>query len=108
MNITINPSPVYGKLKAPPSKSSMQRACAAALITPGTTVIENFGNSNDENAALDIITKLGATVNKRSSELAITSNDFIFRSQFPDKKLILNVGESGLSMRMFAPCSRAF
>ena len=108
MNITISPSPVFGKLKAPPSKSSMQRACAAALITPGTTVIENSGNSNDEKAALDIIIKLGATINKLNNELAITSNDFIFRSQFPQKNVIVNVGESGLSMRMFAPIAGLF
>lgn len=108
MNITITPSPVSGKVKVPPSKSSMQRACAAALITPGTTVIDNFGNSNDEKAALDIIARLGATINKLNNELAITSNDFIFRSQFPEKNVIVNVGESGLSMRMFAPIAGLF
>jgi 3-phosphoshikimate 1-carboxyvinyltransferase len=108
MNITITPSRVSGKIKVPPSKSSMQRACAAALITPGTTIIDNFGNSNDEKAALDIIAKLGATINKLSNELAITSNDFIFRSQFPEKSVIVNVGESGLSMRMFAPIAGLF
>lgn len=108
MTITITPSPVLGKIKAPPSKSSMQRACAAALITPGTAVIDNFGNSNDEKAALDIIAKLGATVHTMNHEMAITSNDFIFRSQFPEKNVILNVGESGLSMRMFAPIAGLF
>ena len=108
MDITITPSSVSGEIKVPPSKSSMQRACAAALITPGTTIIDNFGNSNDEKAALDIIGKLGATINKVSNKLAITSNDFIFRSQFPEKNVILNVGESGLSMRMFAPIAGLF
>ncbi|MGN6339907.1 MAG: 3-phosphoshikimate 1-carboxyvinyltransferase [Ginsengibacter sp.] len=109
MNVSIHPSPVSGKLKAPPSKSSMQRACAAALITPGTTIIDNFGNSNDEKAALDIISRLGATVNKLTNELVITSNDFIFRSPVAEKKnVILNVGESGLSMRMFAPIAGLF
>lgn len=108
MDITITPSSVRGKIKVPPSKSSMQRACAAALVTPGTTVIDNFGNSNDEKAALDIISKLGATINKVSNKLAITSNDFIFRSQFPEKNVIVNVGESGLSMRMFAPIAGLF
>ena len=108
MDITITPSFVSGKIKVPPSKSSMQRACAAALITSGTTVIDNFGNSNDEKAALDIISKLGATINKTSNKLAITSHDFIFRSQFPEKNVIVNVGESGLSMRMFAPIAGLF
>lgn len=108
MNITITPSPVLGKIKAPPSKSSMQRACAAALITPGTTIIDHFGNSNDEKAALDIIARLGTTVNRLTNELAITSNDYIFRSPIPGKNVMLNVGESGLSMRMFAPIAGLF
>jgi len=106
--ITITPSPVTGKIKVPPSKSSMQRACAAALITPGTTVIDNFGNSNDEKAAMNIITKLGAVINTVSNKMAITSNDYIFKSQFPEKNVIVNVGESGLSMRMFAPIAGLF
>ncbi|MEO6845472.1 MAG: 3-phosphoshikimate 1-carboxyvinyltransferase [Ginsengibacter sp.] len=108
MIITITPSPVSGKIKVPPSKSSMQRACAAALITPGTTVIDNFGNSNDEKAAMNIITKLGATINMVSNKMAITSNDYIFKSQFPEKNVMVDVGESGLSMRMFAPIAGLF
>ncbi len=102
MIATISPSSVFGKIKVPPSKSSMQRACAAALITPGTTVIDNFGNSNDEKAAINIITKLGATINMVSNKMAITSDDYIFRSPFSRKSVLVNCGESGLSMRMFA------
>jgi len=105
---TISPSVVSGKLKAPPSKSSMQRACAAALLTPGTTIIDNYGKSNDENAAIDIITKLGATINIVSNELAVTSSDYIFTSRFEGKNVLVNCGESGLSMRMFAPIAALF
>src|SRR5690349_4820480 len=108
MNITITPSPISGIIEAPPSKSSMQRACAAALITPGTTIIDNFGDSNDEKAAINIITRLGATINKTGNKMAITSNDFIFQSSFPEKNTIVNCGESGLSMRMFAPIASLF
>lgn len=108
MNITITPSAVYGKIKVPPSKSSMQRACAAALITPGTTVIDNFGNSNDEKAAVNIITRLGATVDAAGDKMVVTSGDHIFRSAFPEKNVIVNCGESGLSMRMFAPVAALF
>ncbi len=108
MNIIITPSQVSGKIQVPPSKSSMQRACAAALITPGTTIIDNFGDSNDEKAAINIITKLGATINMSGNKMAITSNDFIFQSSFPEKNIIVNCGESGLSMRMFAPIASLF
>lgn len=108
MIVTISPSSIIGKLKTPPSKSSMQRACAAALITPGTTIIDNFGNSNDEQAAMNIITKLGATINTISNKLAITSSDHIFHSSFTEKNVMVNCGESGLSMRMFAPIAALF
>ena len=108
MIATISPSSIFGKIKVPPSKSSMQRACAAALITPGTTIIDNFGNSNDENAAINIITKLGATINIVSNKMAVTSSDYIFHSPFTEKNVIVNCGESGLSMRMFAPIAALF
>jgi 3-phosphoshikimate 1-carboxyvinyltransferase len=105
---TVSPSSVLGKIKVPPSKSSMQRACAAALITPGTTVIDNFGNSNDEKAAINIITKLGATVNMVGHVMTVTSSDYIFHSPFSNKNVMVNCGESGLSMRMFAPIAALF
>lgn len=108
MTITILPSAVSGQIKIPPSKSSMQRACAAALITPGTTIVDNFGNSNDEKAAINIITKLGATVNIAGNKMAITSNDYIYQSAFPNKNILVNCGESGLSMRMFVPIAALF
>jgi|SRR5665647_301269 len=108
MIVTISPSSAIGKIKVPPSKSSMQRACAAALITPGTTVVDNFGNSNDEKAAMNIIAQLGATINTVSNKMAITSSDYIFHSVFPEKNVIVNCGESGLSMRMFAPIAALF
>lgn len=103
MSITISPSPIEGAIVAPPSKSSMQRACAAALLTPGTTVIDHFGRSSDEKAAIDIIGRLGATVHMKGSEMVVESSDHIFTSPFPDKNLMVDICESGLSMRMFAP-----
>jgi 3-phosphoshikimate 1-carboxyvinyltransferase len=108
VTITILPSAVSGQIKVPPSKSSMQRACAAALITPGTTIVDNFGNSNDEKAAINIITKLGATVNIAGNKMAVTSNDYIYESAFPNKNVLVNCGESGLSMRMFVPIAALF
>lgn len=75
----------------------MQRACAAALLAGGTSVIKNPGNSNDDKAALDIIQKLGAVIETNGNELRITSNGV---------KPIgseINCGESGLSIRMFTP-----
>ncbi|MEP7080690.1 MAG: 3-phosphoshikimate 1-carboxyvinyltransferase [Ginsengibacter sp.] len=108
MNVIIQPGLIKGKLKAPASKSSMQRACAAALLTPATSVIENVGDSKDEIAALNIIKKLGAEVNFLDHQLAIKSDEIIYHSIFPDKNVILDCGESGLSLRMFAPIAALF
>ena len=97
MTVTIQPSILAGIIQAPTSKSSMQRACAAALLTKGTSTIINPGYSNDDKAALDIIQKLGAKVETFSDRLVIKSEGVIPVSQE------INCGESGLSIRMFTP-----
>ncbi len=95
MNVSVFPSQINGSIQAPASKSCMQRACAAALVREGKTIISNYGISNDDNAALDIIKKLGATFEIRNGELIITS-----KGVFP-KESEIHCGESGLSVRMF-------
>lgn len=97
MKVTILPSPINGIIQAPASKSSMQRACAAALLTAGPCFIQHPGHSNDDNAALDIIQKLGAQVEAVNNRLKIES-----RGVYPTTQEI-NCGESGLSIRMFTP-----
>jgi|SRR5450432_316748 3-phosphoshikimate 1-carboxyvinyltransferase len=98
MNVTISPSVIQGNLQAPASKSSMQRACAAALVSQTKTHIINPGYSNDDHAAIRVIRGLGAEVeNLDDGSILVKSrgikpvNDFV------------NCGESGLGIRMFAP-----
>ena len=98
MRVTVSPSVVSGSLQAPASKSSMQRACAAALVSKGVTVIRNPGTSNDDLAALEVIRDLGAAVtNLPDGSIHIQSNGVR-----PDRSMV-NCGESGLGIRMFAP-----
>ena len=73
MIVKIQPSTISGNIYAPASKSSMQRACAAALLRGGETIIKNPGKSNDDLAALDVIQKLGPTVKPSGDELLIFS-----------------------------------
>ena len=106
MIVTISPSGISGNIYAPASKSSMQRACAAALLSNGETIITNAGKSNDDLAALNVIQKLGAVVTPLSNnKLLIKGRDFALNSS-PNRRgleRVINCGESGLGLRMFAP-----
>jgi 3-phosphoshikimate 1-carboxyvinyltransferase len=95
MQVTISPSSIKGIITAPASKSAMQRACAAALLKGGQTVLHNPGVSADDEAALEIIQQLGATVQKQNGTIFIESNGV---APVSGK---INCGESGLSARMF-------
>ncbi len=97
MKVEIQPSSLKGTIQAPASKSSMQRACAAALLRKGRTVLFNPGYSNDDKAALDIIQRLGATITVEGETIIVES-----KGVFPVDDTI-HCGESGLSIRMFTP-----
>ena len=101
MRVIVSPSAPTGSLSAPSSKSSMQRACAAALLHNGTTIIYNAGISNDDKAALNIIQHLGAKVKYDVDKIIIESKGFSAADSIENKEI--SCGESGLSFRMFAP-----
>lgn len=93
----VHPSTISGRVKAPRSKSDMQRACAAALLHKGTTTINDPGRSKDDIAALDVISKLGATINDHHEFIIVNSKGVL------PKQHTINCGESGLGIRMFTP-----
>lgn len=97
MKVTIHPSQLRGTIQSPASKSSMQRACAAALLSNGETVIKNPGHSNDDKAAIEIIKKLGAEVIANDEDLVVKSSGV---NPLANE---IDCGESGLSIRMFTP-----
>lgn len=97
MKVSIQPSSVRGTILAPRSKSSMQRACAAALLYAGETHVIHPGKSNDDLAALDTIRRLGAELEEKTDRLIIRSKGV---HPLSDE---LNCGESGLGIRMFTP-----
>ncbi len=102
MKVTIEPGEVKGILFAPASKSAMQRACALALLHNGETRITNPGKSNDDVAALSIINALGAGIEStEANKLVIHGAQMSAISDDAPKNI--DCGESGLSIRMFAP-----
>jgi len=102
MTATINPSYLSGHIKIPPSKSMMQRACALALLNNGTTKIYNFGKSDDELTAIELVKKSGGIVSYFQEYIQIESNGQ------PIFEETINFNESGLSLRMFVPIIAAF
>ena len=105
MIATIQPSRLSDNIQAPASKSSMQRACAAALISKGKSFIYNPGHSNDDKAALQVIEALGAKVNQLSDGSIETDSTGVDLSTpgTAQSSTVVNCGESGLGIRMFAP-----
>jgi 3-phosphoshikimate 1-carboxyvinyltransferase len=111
MLTTIRPSVLSGTILAPASKSSMQRACAAALLRAGETIIRHPGHSNDDKAALGVIRDLGAEVERLDdgslrvrSKGAGTIGSGVGAPDVGGGGIKeVNCGESGLGLRMFAP-----
>lgn len=93
----IRPSGISGIVQASPSKSAMQRACAAALLKKGTTIIHNPGHCNDDKAALRIIESLGARLEIKDKFIQIYSDGI------DPATTKFCCGESGLAIRMFTP-----
>lgn len=101
----IHPGKLQGHIASPASKSYAQRALAAALLVPdadhpaGWSELRRMGLCNDTSAALEVIQRLGASVR-------YGDNRDIYYIQGGFGKLTpaeLNIGESGLSARLFAP-----
>jgi 3-phosphoshikimate 1-carboxyvinyltransferase len=98
MQAVVRAGKVNGTIQAPSSKSMMQRACAAALLHHGRTIIHHPGTSADDKAALSVIQQLGATIASESdNKIVIESNGVAPISTYID------CGESGLSTRLFTP-----
>ena len=105
MIVKIFPSILKGEIEAPASKSSMQRALAAALLRQGETVIHNPGTSNDDRAALENIVRLGAVVQGSRQQAAGSNNNslHVVSQGIHPVSTTLDCGESGLGIRMFTP-----
>ncbi len=71
MEVIIRASRIGGKVCAPASKSSMQRAVAAALLADGLSTLVNPSYSSDSLAAIGMAECLGATFTKGKGEVII-------------------------------------
>lgn len=93
---------VKGAVHAPSSKSYAQRAIAAALLAEGDTYLYNMELCSDTRAALLVAGALGAV----SHHLGETT--YILSGGRTPVTSTIDIGESGLSTRMFTPIASLY
>lgn len=100
----ISKGSVSGSVTPPSSKSYAQRCIAAALLCNGESVIRNVEMCDDTHAALTVAEALGARIKR------IDKHTYSILGGLNPASDTLNIGESGLSTRLFTPvaslCSR--
>lgn len=102
-NITIyRTENISGEITAPASKSYAQRAIAIAALAKGVSRITNMTLCNDTRAALDVIQTMGAEVTLADGVYEIKGG------VSPTRDMTLNIGEAGLSARLFTPIAALF
>ncbi len=97
MTRSINPSAAAGIIRAPASKSAMQRALACASMAQGVSTITNPSWCADSLAAAELIKTLGAETQKSDDKIVIRGG-----LKPSAKKIMASCGESGLCIRMFS------
>jgi 3-phosphoshikimate 1-carboxyvinyltransferase len=93
-------SRIQGSVAAPCSKSYAQRAIAIAACSRNPVTLFQFGESDDALAALRVVEQLGATY-KRDGDTV----QFIQPIELVKDNYTINIGEAGLSARLFSSFS---
>lgn len=88
---------INGVIRAAASKSHYQRALALSLLAKGKTVLKNISDSDDVIAVKNILKHLGIELLEKDNTLIINNLKTI-----NSKNININVGESGLALRMFS------
>ncbi|HOX13571.1 MAG TPA: 3-phosphoshikimate 1-carboxyvinyltransferase [Spirochaetia bacterium] len=111
MTRSVEPSNVAGVLKAPSSKSSLQRALACAALAPGVSEIAEATWSADSLAACSAARALGARIERGpdgASVRGIPPAAFSDPGMPGEAPLALPCGESGTALRMLTAVAALF
>ena len=103
MKKSLTSSEIGGSIRAPASKSSMQRAVACAALAEGESLITNPSFSADCLAALSVAGALGARVERRPESVLLRGGLSLSAPMKAAEPRRLSCGESGLCIRMFTP-----
>ncbi|HIP32372.1 MAG TPA: 3-phosphoshikimate 1-carboxyvinyltransferase [Crocinitomicaceae bacterium] len=101
-SVKVAQTKLNGEINIPPSKSDAQRAIICAALCSGISVIHNVGESNDVKSMLLNVQLMGATVDVLHDKIQIKGVNIL------NEKLTLNVGESGLGLRLLASVLSVF
>jgi 3-phosphoshikimate 1-carboxyvinyltransferase len=100
---SVEPSAVGGSIRAPASKSAMQRAIACAALAPGLSTITNPTWCADSLAAMRVATALGADIQRFDDRVLVHGGlGPVTAGRLDDGPMVASCGESGLCMRMFS------
>lgn len=99
--IEIIPQTIYKTIKAPASKSVIQRVIAGAILSENKTVISNPSFCDDCKAALKIAEDFGSEVIIDENKITIIPSNNAIKNK-------IHCGESGLGIRMFTPIISLF
>ena len=104
MNRFVEPSAIGGFVRAPSSKSALQRALACAALAPGVSEILEATWSADSLAACGVAEALGASV-EREADRAVVRGIPAAAFTAGTGPIAVSCGESGTALRMFSAVS---
>ncbi len=98
MKVKISPSVIFGKVKAPPSKSMAHRLLICAGLAKGKSRIDSVAYSEDILATLDCLEEMGADIVKENGYVIIEGTSPALKSSH-----LFSCRESGSTLRFFVP-----
>ncbi len=103
--VNIKPAMLEGQVRIPPSKSIAHRAVIAAFLSKGKCSIENIDLSEDISATIGCIKTMGAQCkyNQKNRTLEV----FCEKLKSTARRITLDCGESGSTLRFFIPIALA-
>ena len=97
MNLTIPCGARFGSVSAPPSKSDAHRKLICAALADAPSVLRISDLSDDIAATVRCLCAFGASIRKTEGGLSVTP------ISAPPHSAVLNVGESGSTLRFLLP-----
>lgn len=103
-SIHLSPSPLSGEVQIPSSKSAAHRNIICAALAKGLSVVSPICHSEDIDATIRAVTALGAEILEKNGSFHITGID---REMVLNKKVTIDCGESGSTLRFMIPIAAA-